>query len=96
MKELDAAELTARLVALDAPSQVQTAALHRLEHWRERVLTEGDGALPALAAAYPGVDLSRVRGYRRTALREQAEGRPPKAARSLFRYLRGFDEPDGE
>lgn len=92
MKELDAADLAARLAGLDAPSQAQTAALHRLEDWRERVMTEGDAALPALAAAFPGVELSRVRAYRRAALREHAEGRPPKSARALFRYLRGLDD----
>jgi ribosome-associated protein len=62
---------------------------HALEQWRDRLLSDGDQALEELLAEHPEVDRQHLRQLIRTAHKEAAKGKPPKAARELFRYLRG-------
>ena len=61
---------------------------HQLEQWRDRLLAEGDQALEALLREYPAADRQHIRQLVRSALKESARAKPPKAARELFRYLR--------
>ena len=61
---------------------------HKLEQWRDRLLSEGDQALEELLAEHTDVDRQHLRQLIRTANQEAAKGKPPKAARELFRYLR--------
>lgn len=61
---------------------------HELEQWRDRLLSDGDPALEKLLTEYPEVDRQHLRQLIRTAQKETASGKPPKAARELFRYLR--------
>ena len=64
------------------------AALHRVERWRERLLEEGDQALSDLLEEFPDADRRRIRLLMRKAGQESSAGKPPAAARALFRYLR--------
>jgi len=61
---------------------------HELEQWRDRLLSDGDPAVEKLLADHPGVDRQHLRQLIRTAQKETANGKAPKAARELFRYLR--------
>lgn len=61
---------------------------HQCERWRDRLLAEGDAALGALLDEYPHADRQRLRQLMRAAQAEQAQGKPPKSARELFRALR--------
>ncbi len=61
---------------------------HQLEQWRDRLLTEGDAALEQLLTEQADVDRQYLRQLIRTAKTDAAKGKPPRAARELFRYLR--------
>ncbi len=61
---------------------------HRIEAWRDRLLAEEEPALRALLAQAPGLDEGELRKLIATARSEAAAGRPPAAARALFRRLR--------
>lgn len=61
---------------------------HKLEQWRNRLLAEGDQALEQLLDEHAEVDRQHLRQLIRKANQEAARGKPPKAARELFRYLR--------
>ena len=61
---------------------------HQLEQWRDRLLSDGDPALEKLLVEHPELDRQHVRQLIRTAHKETAKAKPPKAARELFRYLR--------
>ena len=61
---------------------------HELEQWRDRLLSDGDPALEKLLLEHPELDRQHVRQLIRTAHKEAANAKPPKAARELFRYLR--------
>lgn len=66
----------------------EAAALHRTEHWRERLLAEGDAALAELLAEYPSADRQHLRQLIRNTAEERTRNKPPHAFRELFRELR--------
>lgn len=66
----------------------EVAHLHRAEAWRDRLLAEGDVALGEFIDAHPDADRQALRQLVRSAVQEQARGKPPRAARELFRSLR--------
>jgi ribosome-associated protein len=66
----------------------ETAALHRVEDWRERLLADGDAALAELLDEYPAADRQHLRQLVRNANEEKLRNKPPRAFRELFRELR--------
>lgn len=74
-----------------------SARLHRIEAWRDRLLDEGDTALSELIAQHPGGDCQKLRQLVRNARSERERERPPHAFRELFRELKTLlaapDEP---
>jgi ribosome-associated protein len=88
MREVDPEPIRTALDEIAGRSREAAARLQRLERWRERLIRDGDEALGALVESFPAADLQHVRRLVREARREQEAGRPPAAARALFRYLR--------
>lgn len=72
----------------------ETAELHRLEDWRDRLIDEGDEALAALLARFPSADRQHLRQLARQARVERNENRSPHAFRELFRALRELFDGD--
>jgi ribosome-associated protein len=98
MRREDDATLDAIRDALDAGGEAgrrETALLHRIEGWRDRLLTDGDAALSDLLLECPGADRQHLRQLTRNAIDERNRNKPPHAARELFRALRELlAEPD--
>lgn len=67
-----------------------TAELHQLEGWRERLLEQGDEALAELLLAFPDADRQALRQLIRNARLEREKQRPPRAYRELFRTLKAL------
>lgn len=88
MRNIDAEPIQQAMEALSTEQARDNARFHRLEQWRDRLISEGDGALGELLEAYPQADRQHLRQLIRNAQREQAKGQAPKTARELFRYLR--------
>jgi ribosome-associated protein len=102
MRAVDPEPIREKLKVWDGVSTEETARVHRIERWREKLI-EDDGALGALARAHPGIDTQRLRALVRNAREERNAGRPPRAFRELFRALRDIiadsqpvPEHDGE
>jgi ribosome-associated protein len=77
--------------ALDANSETsrrEVAIMHRMERWRERLLTEGDVALGELLDEHPEADRQGLRTLVRNALAEKAKNKPPRAFREIYQVLR--------
>jgi ribosome-associated protein len=87
MRDVDAAPIREHLAALRGDSEQAAAQHRRLEALRARLL-EDDEALTDFAAAHPGTDLQGLRSLLRSARKEQKEGKPPRAYRELFRFLK--------
>ena len=91
MRGMEPEPIRAALDAAHARSRGEAAAHKRVEAWRERLLAEA-GAAGELAAEYPRAEGKRLRALARAALRERAEGRPPRAYRELYQALRALIE----
>lgn len=91
LRQMDADSLQRQLDASRLQDREATARLHRLEHWRDRLIDEGDVALAELLEAYPDADRQHLRQLSRNARQEREREQPPKSARQLFRYLRELD-----
>ncbi|HLU77219.1 MAG TPA: ribosome biogenesis factor YjgA [Burkholderiales bacterium] len=94
MREVDAAPIRAKLDELAGRSATATAALHRVERWRDRLI-EDEQAFNEFAQTYPHADLQPVRTAVREVRKERAASRPPRHYRELFRLLKAIDESRG-
>lgn len=88
LRSTDIEPIKQALAKLDQTDAAAVAHLHRIERWRERLLSEGNDALTQLLGDVPDADSQRLRHLIRNAQQEQAAGKPPKSSRELFKYLR--------
>ncbi len=65
-----------------------TAALHKLETLRDRMIEEGDAVIEEVMGKYPDADRQRFRQLARQAKKEKASNKPPKAFREIFQILK--------
>lgn len=87
MRTLDPEPISAQLDRWRGRSREATSALHAVERWRERLLSD-DGALTEFAASHPGADLQALRVAIRETRKERLAGAPPRHFRVLFQLLR--------
>jgi ribosome-associated protein len=92
MRDADRAPIQEALDVINGVSAAAVARQHRLERLRTRLM-EDEAVLGEVVAAHPGADLQQLRQLRRNALREQEQGKPPRAFRELFRVLRDLEAP---
>jgi len=96
MRRQDDETLEAIRDALDAGGEAarrETAELHRVEAWRQRLLDDGDAALAELLTEHPDADRQHLRQLVRNAIEERNRNKPPHAFRELFRELRELLQP---
>lgn len=80
-----------------AEGRRDTAALHRVESWRERLIADGDAALAEFITSHPQADRQHLRQLARNAHAERLHNKLPHAQRELFRVLRELiAEPGAE
>jgi len=76
-----------RLDAIQGVSKAETAKLHFLESYRDKLITN-DETFTALIEKYPDMDIQNMRTLIRNARREKEQNKPPKAYREIFRVLK--------
>jgi len=89
MRFVDAEPIRARLDAWKSVSAAETARLHLIERWRERLLAD-DEACTELLQHYACDDSQRLRALIRAAREERQTNRPPHNYRALFQFLRNL------
>jgi ribosome-associated protein len=90
MRALDEEELAAiqkRLDAIQGVSKAETAKLHFLESYRDRLIANDD-AFTKMIEQYPDMDIQTMRTLIRNARKEKEQNKPPKAYREIFRVLK--------
>ena len=90
MRALDDEELEAiqrRLDAIQGVSKAETAKLHFLESYRDRLIAN-DEAFTKMIEQYPDMDIQNMRTLIRNARKEKEQNKPPKAYREIFRVLK--------
>lgn len=91
MRDIDPAPIKEKLDAIKGVSRAATAQLHRIEHWRDRLLSEPT-ALEQFLALHRDVDAQGLRSLIRAAVQEREAAKTPKQQRQLFRQLREIIE----
>lgn len=88
LRELeDVTPIREKLSRLKFQGEAALRRHHLLEHWRERLLADGDAAVEALRERVPSIDCQRVRQLVRNARKEIEQGKAPRSTRILYRYL---------
>jgi ribosome-associated protein len=73
----------------------ETAAMHRLESMRDRLIAEDETALSELIAEHPQVDRQHLRSLVRQArVEKDTPNKPPKAYREIFQLLKDLAQTD--
>jgi ribosome-associated protein len=87
MRGVDPKPIQAQLDVWRGQSVQATALMHKIEHWRERLIAE-ESALAEFIQDVPGVDVTRLRQLIRNARKEAGENKPPKSSRAVYRLIR--------
>jgi len=94
IRRSDATAIIETLEGFKTEAQGLTAQQHRIEAWRDRLLELGDTALGELLQQRPELDIQAMRQLIRNGQHQKSAGKPPAAARSLFRALRELDQAE--
>jgi ribosome-associated protein len=95
MRQVDTAPIEAAVHARQHQHSTNTREFHQLEELREALITGGDATLATVLQQFPLADRQRLRKLARQAHKEREDHQPPKAARTLFHYLRELQEDAG-
>lgn len=89
MRELDTDAIREKLDRLKNRSAHAVREHHQAERWRDALLADsGNGQITELVGEYPDADTQHLRQLQRNAQKEAKDGKPPKAARQLYQYLK--------
>lgn len=75
---------------LEQQSLSENAHFHALEKMRDTLIEQGNDGINTLIGRFHTLDRQKLRQLVKTAQKEQEQGKPPAAARKIFRYLREF------
>ncbi len=87
MQHEDVEAIQQELTRQKQPTKQQTAELHQLEQWRDRLIEGDEKLLTTLIDQFPLIDRQFIRQLVRNAALERKKEKPPKSARALFKYL---------
>ncbi|OOG45735.1 ribosome biogenesis factor YjgA [Rhodanobacter sp. C01] len=94
--EEDFASVRAELGENREKQRQETAAMHRLEAMRDRLVAEDESALSELIAEHPQVDRQHLRSLVRQArVEKDTPNKPPRAYREIFQLLKDLNQKDG-
>lgn len=86
MRDLDPEPIRAQIDRWESGTRANVAAFKSAERWRDRLMAE-QGALGEFAITQPDVDRAALAVLIEKARLELARGKPPAAARQIFRVV---------
>lgn len=92
MREIDPQPIQAAFEKLLRGNLQSSEAHHELEKLRDQLLQNSEQVLSAVSERFPNLDHQYVKELIRKAREENQFQKPPKSARTLFRYLRKLQE----
>ena len=93
-EDIDAIEFT--MERQNAPQKQAVERLHRVEHWRDKLIAGDNALLTELISQFTDCDSQYLRQLIRNANKEEKDKKPPKSARLIFKYLNDLDEQQVE
>lgn len=91
LRQRDNEELLDAVNNIDQENRQTIARFHLIESWRDRLIEGSDQVLSELLEQVPGANVQTLRQLIRNAKKEAQLGKPPSAARKLFKLLRELD-----
>jgi len=91
LRQRDNEELLDAVNNIDQENRQTIARFHLIESWRDRLIEGNDQVLSELLEQVPGANVQTLRQLIRNAKKEAQLGKPPSAARKLFKLLRDMD-----
>ena len=90
MRKIDAEPIREAMNARRDRERVEALRFHRIEQWRDRLLSEGVEAVAKLQSEFPDIDGAAIRSLTERARKEQqtSSQKITPAGRELFRLLR--------
>ncbi|WP_411725564.1 ribosome biogenesis factor YjgA [Methyloglobulus sp.] len=88
LHKIDVAPVQEKLARIQNKSAHAVREHHIIEHWRDKLIREGNEALTELLDEQPAAELLKIRHILRNIKKEAETGKPPKSARLLYRYLK--------
>ena len=91
MRGLDLEPIRTALMPDEQAHRQSVARMHLHERWRDRIVAEGDPAIELFMADFPQADRQRLRQLARQSVKEAAKGKPPAAARAIYKLIAEAD-----
>jgi ribosome-associated protein len=91
LRQRDTDELLDAVNNIDQKNRQVHARFHLIEAWRDRLTEGSDQDLSELLEQTPDINVQTLRQLIRNAKKEAKLGKPPTAARKLFKLLRESD-----
>jgi len=88
MRKINVAPIRAAIDTQHRQQRIEARRFHRIEMWRDRLISEPGIAVSELQAELPRADGERLRILAAEAADEMRRGVTPRASRALFAYLR--------
>ncbi|MGK0500354.1 MAG: ribosome-associated protein [Oceanicoccus sp.] len=92
MRKVDIEAMAAAYQELQDGKKLQAQQFHRLEKWRDELISEGPNGVEAVMEKFPAADRQHLRQLVMQAAKEENNKKPPASARKLFRYLRELSD----
>lgn len=87
MQDEDETAIHRALEKIRKPHKQEVEQFHEVEKWRDSLLEGNQELITELASKFENFERQRVGQLIRNAKKEQANNKPPKSARLLFKYL---------
>jgi ribosome-associated protein len=88
MRKYDPSAIQEALHNLDAGNERKATAFQKLERWRDELIAGNEALMEEIVRSCPDAGRQQLSQLARQARKEMKTGKPPKASRALFRYLR--------
>ena len=88
LRARDIEEIEHALERLKSSHSEANRHFHNLERIRDNILNNGSDAINDAVVEFPQLERQKLRQLYRTAQKQNAENKPPTAAREIFQYLR--------
>jgi ribosome-associated protein len=96
LHKIDVDPILERLARIKNTSAHAVREHHIAEHWRDKLIAEGNEALTEFFYEYDYADRQQLRQLMRNAQKEAELAKPPKSSRLLYRYLKELLQTESE
>jgi ribosome-associated protein len=96
LHKIDVNPMLEKLARIKNTSAHAVREHHLAEHWRDKLIAEGNEALTEFLYEYDYADRQQLRQLMRNAQKEVELAKPPKSSRLLYRYLKELLQTESE